>query len=109
MMLLIETMMGYEKTLVYESDMQSIYAIRWESMGCSSIHDHRGKQCAVQLISGQLQEEVYRYPFGDKLLYSHLLYNQSHINDQIGMHRICNFHSHESAVSIHNYYFSTRS
>lgn len=98
----------YTRQLLSSSIEESIYLITWQPDTCSPIHSHAGTECTLYVVEGILQEELYRFPFADKLIQSQQLpaNSNSHINDSIGMHRICNFSNTTVARSLHIYRYS---
>jgi hypothetical protein len=50
---------GYNKYIIYSSDIFDIILIKWDKNCQSKIHDHPNKGCLLKILSGKLCEEVY--------------------------------------------------
>jgi hypothetical protein len=91
---------GYNKYIIYSSDMFDIILIKWDKKCESKIHDHPNKGCLLKILSGKLCEEVYDNKLN--IIKSNIL-EKFDISYRIGneiLHKIIAF---EDSYSLHIY------
>lgn len=86
----------------------AVLALVWPPGNGSAVHGHRGCECWVKVLSGELTETIYDDNDdgdGELVLKSerYIVNEVTHINDEIGRHCMVNESENEYAVSLHVY------
>ena len=84
----------------YSNDLFEIILIYWDTLSETKIHDHPEKGCALYLIEGELEEQLYNK---DLKLYKTNMFNSrntSYMENSLGYHKIKCINK---AMSIHIY------
>ena len=97
----IINMDGYNKFIIYSSDIFDIILIKWDKNCQSKIHDHPNKGCLIKILSGKLCEELY----DDKLnkIESNVLLQKFDISYRIGNEILHKIIASEDSYSLHIY------
>ena len=97
----------YQRNLITRNEDYELLLMCWEPGQKTEIHDHNGQEGWIQMIDGELTEERYHVdelqPVPHRISKNNLKPNQiSHINDEIGLHRIIN-NTDKRSMSMHLY------
>ncbi|XP_030764765.1 cysteine dioxygenase type 1 isoform X2 [Sitophilus oryzae] len=100
----------YTRNLVDDGNGKyNLMALCWGEGHGSSIHDHANSHCFMKILQGSLEEVRYDWPkeeedelkeSGRKILN---LNDVCYINDSLGLHRVENVSSYDTAISLHLY------
>ncbi|XP_076267128.1 cysteine dioxygenase type 1 [Rhynchophorus ferrugineus] len=100
----------YTRNLVDDGNGKyNLMALCWGEGHGASIHDHANSHCFMKILQGSLEEVRYAWPkeneqevkeIGRKRLN---LNDVCYINDSLGLHRVENVSSYDTAISLHLY------
>lgn len=94
----------YNKTLLYENDLFSIYIIGWKPLQESKIHNHPENGCLLKVIQGKLFENLYSNNDNKLSFINSNVINKNDIGYLAGdetLHNIVNSDTH--TISVHIY------
>lgn len=93
----------YRRHLLAAGNGHAVLLLIWPAGSKAPMHGHRGCECWVRLLSGQLTECVERIGIENEVENKKLNCGDvTHINDEIGRHSIYN-ESFKEAVTLHIY------
>ena len=97
---------GYTRNCLFKDDKFELLLICWGPNQETSVHNHDGEDCWVHLITGEIEENFYKF---DELANLVKFKSQivvetttSFINDKIGLHKLRN-NSEGKTMSLHLY------
>jgi cysteine dioxygenase len=88
--------------IFYHPEIGEILLIIWKEGRKSPMHDHKGSNCYVKIIYGQIKEniETIENIENEKKFTTNQI---SFINDSIGRHQMSNLNNDDISVSLHVY------
>ncbi|XP_066142798.1 cysteine dioxygenase type 1 isoform X1 [Euwallacea fornicatus] len=100
----------YTRNLVDDGNGKyNLMLLCWGEGQASGIHDHANSHCFMKMLQGSLEEIRYSWPQKEdseleEIGRSRLNLNDlCYINDSLGLHRVANVSSYDTAISLHLY------
>lgn len=100
----------YTRNLVdHGNGKYNLMAICWGEGHGAGIHDHANSHCFMKMLQGSLEEVRYAWPESEdeelkEIGRKRLELNEvCYINDSLGLHRVENVSSYDTAISLHLY------
>ncbi|XP_060526774.1 cysteine dioxygenase type 1 [Cylas formicarius] len=100
----------YTRNLVDDGNGKyNLMALCWGEGQGASIHDHANSHCFMKILQGSLEEIRYGWPKEEgqeleEIRRTRLNLNDvCYINDSLGLHRVENVSSYDTAISLHLY------
>lgn len=100
----------YTRNLIFANDKFELIALCWKGLQRTPIHDHNGSDGWLRVVQGAVLETIYEWNKTSKKANLKKIISKeelgpggtSHVNDDIGVHSICN-HSNGETITIHLY------
>jgi len=96
----------YTRNCLYCDEQYEVILLCWEKGQFTPIHDHGGEECWVKIISGSLEETIYKpNDLGEPTLIKNSVAHAGHTTymiDFMGCHRLKNV-GNERAMALHIY------